>query len=362
MAKDTYHGLKDTIWPLPPHTRAKHEILRKYLEAYFAILGRGGFPRVAFIDGFAGPGIYKGGEPGSPIVALKAAMNNKARLTGTGLQFRFSEKDPARFASLQEQVSALGPLPENFDVKLFGKPFSDVVGGMLDALEAKRQSLPPALVMLDPFGWADMPMSLVCRLANHPKTEFLITLMTSEIQQHARDHVEESLDTFFGREGWRSANQRELLDLYRVALQQDAGLTFVRSFAMRDKHDAIDYFLVFGTRNTKGLFEMKRAMWSLDASGDFRFSDATNPDQLVLFGKEPDFEPLIAQLRDELAGRRISVEELEKYVDEETAFLHTHVRGAVLKPGEEGGWISVERDGARAGSFPRERTMIEFPG
>ena len=63
---------KDTIWPIEPHTCAKHQILRKYLDAWLPILGTYN-KRIVYIDGFAGPGEYKGGEPGSPIIALEAA-------------------------------------------------------------------------------------------------------------------------------------------------------------------------------------------------------------------------------------------------------------------------------------------------
>jgi three-Cys-motif partner protein len=60
---------KDIVWPLEPHTKGKHEVLRHYLEAWFPILGftQG---RIVFIDGFAGPGEYAGGEKGSPLIAL----------------------------------------------------------------------------------------------------------------------------------------------------------------------------------------------------------------------------------------------------------------------------------------------------
>ena len=61
---------KTTVWPLEPHTKAKHEILRRYLGAWFPILTSGGWNRrVIFLDGFAGPGRYSACEPGSPIIA-----------------------------------------------------------------------------------------------------------------------------------------------------------------------------------------------------------------------------------------------------------------------------------------------------
>src|SRR5215475_1669133 len=63
---------KDTIWPIEPHTSAKHQILRNYLDAWLPILGKYN-RRIVYIDGFSGPGEYAGGEPGSPIIALEAA-------------------------------------------------------------------------------------------------------------------------------------------------------------------------------------------------------------------------------------------------------------------------------------------------
>ena len=72
---------RQTIWPLEPHTRAKHEILKRYLQAWMVILSQGQFPEILYIDGFAGPGEYSGGEAGSPIIALDTALGFKTPLT-----------------------------------------------------------------------------------------------------------------------------------------------------------------------------------------------------------------------------------------------------------------------------------------
>jgi three-Cys-motif partner protein len=69
MAKPT-----ETLWEIEPHTKAKHEILRRYLGAWFPILGSK-IPKIVYIDGFCGPGRYKGGEEGSPIIAIRTRWN-----------------------------------------------------------------------------------------------------------------------------------------------------------------------------------------------------------------------------------------------------------------------------------------------
>jgi three-Cys-motif partner protein len=62
-----------TVWPAEPHTLVKHKILRRYVQAWFPILtqqaqnlrrqyGNLDSREILFIDGFAGPGEYEGGE------------------------------------------------------------------------------------------------------------------------------------------------------------------------------------------------------------------------------------------------------------------------------------------------------------
>jgi hypothetical protein len=35
--------------------------------------------RLVLVDGFAGPGVYEGGEPGSPILMLRAFLDHAYR-------------------------------------------------------------------------------------------------------------------------------------------------------------------------------------------------------------------------------------------------------------------------------------------
>ena len=59
---------RETIWELKPHSLGKHLVLKEYLKAWLPILGQTQ-GRILFLDGFAGPGEYKGGEQGSPVIA-----------------------------------------------------------------------------------------------------------------------------------------------------------------------------------------------------------------------------------------------------------------------------------------------------
>lgn len=101
-----------TVWELEPHTKAKDELLRRYLGAWFAILANGGRNRrVVFLDGFAGPGIYEKGEPGSPIIAIDTFVSHKvfSDLDHTEFVFILIEPDEARCASLEAELASYDP-------------------------------------------------------------------------------------------------------------------------------------------------------------------------------------------------------------------------------------------------------------
>src|SRR6185295_1838507 len=92
-----------TTWPADPHTLAKHKILEGYLHAWMPILAtlkKGAL----FIDGFAGPGEYEGGQEGSPVIALKAALKNAPHFKNI-VHFLFVENRPDRFEHLNEVLS-----------------------------------------------------------------------------------------------------------------------------------------------------------------------------------------------------------------------------------------------------------------
>src|SRR5688572_18089678 len=97
---------KTTTWRLEPHTRAKHEILRRYLQAWTPILSKSGSPRILYIDGFAGPGRYAGGEDGSPVIALQAALRHRERIHSE-ICFLFIEEDRERAAMLEQIVAEI---------------------------------------------------------------------------------------------------------------------------------------------------------------------------------------------------------------------------------------------------------------
>jgi three-Cys-motif partner protein len=94
-SQETYRMSNSPVWAIEPHTIAKHEILKLYLDRWFPILGKYN-SKITYIDGFAGPGLYAGGEKGSPIIAIESAMKHIKNMTispSVKLNFYFVERD-----------------------------------------------------------------------------------------------------------------------------------------------------------------------------------------------------------------------------------------------------------------------------
>ena len=332
---DSQRGMtapKTTVWELEPHTRAKHAILRRYLQAWTPILSMGGFPQIAYIDGFAGPGRYSKGEDGSPVIALRIAVEQTAQ--NTTVMFLFVELKQERADVLQTAVDSIDR-PAKFRVKVAGgQSFDEAFEEFLTYFTDRNRPLPPTFAFIDPFGWKGVPFSIVQKIMSYQSCEVLVTFMYEEINRFlSQDQQKENFDAFFGTSDWRNCltiagtarRNRFLHDLYIRQLREAASVTFVRSFEMRNEHDVTDYFLFYGTNSIKGMQKMKEAMWKVDTAGEFSFSDATDPNQMVLFG-EPATGILEKQIVERFRGQETTVGAVEEFVLAETAFRETHYK------------------------------------
>lgn len=359
----------ETVWQIDPHTQSKHVILRRYWEAWLPIMTKYN-QRVLYIDGFAGPGRYAGGEHGSPLLALITARDHRAR-PETEVVFTFIEKDKKRFDHLVQTIEQINPtLPPNFKVHCIHGVFDDQMADALDRLEERRAILAPSLVFIDPFGFSHTPFHTVQRIMQNPKCEILVTFMYEEINRFLAhpDHAD-TYDLLFGTDAWREVleiedsdeRRRMIHDIYRDQLRE-AGIEHLRSFEMLNRGNRTDYFLFFGTHSLRGLEKMKEAMWKVDPAGTFQFSDYTDANRTIkLFPDQPDFEGLKRMLLTRFQETDFSIEELTDFVLAETPFLGTHFKMQILKPMELAGELSVVRakERRRRGTFP-EGTVLRF--
>lgn len=330
----------DTLWKIEPHTQVKHEILRRYLGAWFAILG----PKnssIMYLDGFCGPGRYSGGEDGSPIIALKEAIKQEARLKNTKVVFFFIDQDIQRIEHLQQEVSLLN-VPSNFTVIIQAGEFEQVLDQIFQNARQKRTKLVPIFAFIDPFGFKGVPFELIQQLLSNPHSEVFVNVMIDFINrfiEHPDPQTQQHIIDLFGTTQavdviQKASNRFEALRrLYLAQLQRYA--KFVRYFEMRNDRDRVLYYLFFATKHRLGHVKIKEVFWAVDRSSGFKFSDTTNPSQFVLFHLDPS-KDLAQMIVERFQSQTVGVEEVQVFVENKTPYIASHMRNALNYLEEEG--------------------------
>lgn len=351
---------KDILWPLKRHTLAKHQILRWYLDAWLPILGAGRWARddLVLIDGFAGPGRYRTGEKGSPLIMLDAYLEHSAQLDARCHLF-FIEEHTGRAEHLRNEVAKY-TLPSSVTVDVITGSFEVEFPQLIDRLVAEFAQLPPTFAFIDPFGAGQIRVALSTPLLAVPRCELLVYVPVAHLARFV-DHpdLEGTLNSVYGSEAWRAATKTPVLeertkilhDLFLAEVERHADL--VRSFEITPDVGHNTYYLFFGTNSERGLQRMKDAMWRVDPHGGTRFRDTTTVDHPVLFEQDPDFGRLLEMLRDHFGTRWFTIEQAETFTLRETPFRDNgHLKRPTLKPAEKSGELEVERPkGKPAGSF-----------
>jgi three-Cys-motif partner protein len=333
---------KSTTWEIEPHTRAKHQLIRKYLAGWMPALMQGGHGRVLFIDSFSGPGEYIGGEDGSPIIALKAYLEHQARERMRGeIVYIFTDERQDRIEYLMNvAVPRLGPLPANVRIEADASKFDESMTDLLAGLAEHNHKMAPAFAFLDPFGFSDTPMSLIARILEHPHSEVMVTVMLEPVNRFLttpNESVAVHFDALFGDLAWRELTDvpdrlNALGEFYAEQLRKSA--LYVWSFRMLDEANRPIYDLFFGTKHLEGLKKMKRAMWSVDPVSGARFSDR-HERGLTLFEPQLDTAPLRRGLAKEFGGQTVSYANLEQWVLLKTPYHDGHIKRRTLQPMED---------------------------
>ena len=360
---------RTTTWALNEHTEGKHRVLKNYMQAWLPIMTSFN-GRILFIDAFAGPGKYSGGEDGSPLIALRALTEHVAldRMKSE-IVYLFIEKDSDRAQHLENTLEQFkSSIPVNCTYEVINSTFDDTLTEVLDSVEEQNTQLAPSFVMIDPFGVSGTPMSIISRILDNPRSEIYVSFMYREINRF-KDHpnFESHLDKLFGCSEWSKGidifdnNERKdfLFDLYKRQLRNN-GAEYVLHFELYEGNQLV-YAIFFGTQSLEGCDKMKQAIWKVAPFGDYRFRGGKNL-QLTLGEGIVDFSFLKEALNAEFGDSGwINIEEVVNFVKSDRVDFHSgQLKTKTLKPMENEKKVEV-KIGTRKkkGTFPAG-TILRF--
>ena len=354
-----------TVWEAEPHTLAKHGILKTYLEAWAAILSKSRFgSELLFVDGFAGPGRYMGGELGSPFVALNSILAHSLPLQ-KGVRLCFIELDTDRHRHLAEclvqQNARIAASPRVIaEVPILGDCRTEI-RRLIAQRKRDKKSVGPALFFLDQFGYSQVPMSLIRAIMKERQCEVFSYLNGQRMNSYLGDKNKwESITNAYGDESWKpaldmsgQARQEFLIGAYKDAIRNNAGTEYTWTFAMFNSSGQLIHWLVFATNHWNGLHEMKKAMWKADSTGQYRFSDRVEGVGQQSFLSTLDSDQLAVCLLEDLAGQTLEESEVRDFVLTQTPFFNFKSQVNKLRTAD----LALPR---RAGLWPV--TFVGQPG
>jgi three-Cys-motif partner protein len=313
-----------------------------------------------YIDGFAGPGRYLGNEPGSPLVALEAARAHAERKPDARFEFLFVERDPDRAANLEQEIAQLS-LPPNMRPRVIQSEFEATLTKVLDELDRARLPNAPIFALVDPFGIDGFPFDLLARLLGRPRTEILITFMTSYVKRFAEQWPDKLPGLLGSREGTAEVlalrDPAERVDRIRLVYASSLHKVaqFVRYFTMQDRAGRTIYDLFFAGNHPLGHVKMKEAMRAVGRGGEYRFADGIGADQRDLFGDEVPRD-LARILGAQFAGHDVESELAKTHMENETGYISKDFTAA-MRLLERGGvpGFQVEVAPTLPGGRPRKK-------
>ena len=345
---------------------AKHQLLSKYLDGWFPILGSWS-GRVLYVDCHAGRGRHRTGHEGSPILAIRRLLQHRHRpriLASTEVLFVLFEIDRENYEALHAEVQALGPLPDGISVYIEREDYEPALRQIFRDLRERNQQLAPTFAFLDPYGFT-LSMDLLNTLLSFPKSELLINFMYRyvDMAMHSPSQAD-NLDSLFGCREWRGLvsiknyGERANQTIALFSRQLQAG--FVTHMQMRASNGALKYVLLHATNHRRGRELIKEAMWPVTPDGSFTAFERHDPNQLVLIEPDPDLRPLKDRLWRHFWGRQVRMNDIYDWLLGEL-YLKKHVH-QILRHYRKRAFVEFTDYSGRFGfgknplvSFPSER-------
>ena len=279
----------------------KHELIRNYLNSWLPKLGSWS-GRILYLDTHAGRGKHLTGDLGSPLVALKTILNHSYRETLFGkceIVLSFIEIDKQNVEALKKEIEAFGELPKQVKIEVICDECYDACSGLVKKLKEKNQSLAPAFIFVDPYGFK-VPFAVLRDLMSFESVELFVNVIWRELsmaiaQGAKKPGMAEALDYVFDGDSWRGLVGLEFdrqadqcINLLR-GLIGSKWVTYVRMLGHNYK---TRYMLMHLTNHNTGRDVMKDCIWKVCPDGGYYARQTDDPRQELLIQPEPDLKPL----------------------------------------------------------------------
>ncbi len=351
------------------HSAVKTTIVTKYFRAWARIM----LPRslrIAYVDLFCGPGVYKDGSPSTPIQVLDWIQGDAAAASKT-VTF-FNDVDPNYTSVLEEQIRLRG-----YDA-LSHRPIVTTLDA-LDALAAASKAVHdmPALYFVDPWGYKGVSLGLLARTLCDWGCECVLFFNYNRVNPGLENElVTEHMEALFGHDravrlGQQlpgldpSEREATIIEGISEALLE-AGAAYVLPFRFVEAGGArTSHHLVFMTKHELGYRIMKNVMASASSGVEqgvplLEYSPATIR-QPFLFEYARPLDELGELLVHEFAGESLTVEQVFKAHNVGRRYILKNYKTALAQLESEGRITADPPATSRRKGTMGDNVVVSFP-
>jgi three-Cys-motif partner protein len=274
---------KSTRETLHDHSIAKVELYGLYLSIYLNILDRANFVREIIVaDLFAGEGIYKNGEKGSPVIAFEAIQEH-LNTSKNSKRILFLINDPeksiieptkTKVERIEEYINNNRVHP-NLNIRYSKNKFDELVPELLSIIKSMHSN-DRALLFIDPWGYKEIRPEDLKQLVANEKVEILLFLPISFMYRFSKTAIEmgftgsEPLEEFlielFGRNLetiFEIKTTEMFINTIELKFKEYLKIPYVDEFILTTTDGNI-YCLYFFSFNKIGFQKMIESKWRLD--------------------------------------------------------------------------------------------------
>jgi three-Cys-motif partner protein len=308
-------------------SKLKMEIVIEYFNAWSRIMlavakrnRRESEHKIAYIDLFAGQGLFEDGMPSTPLKVLQIATEDSA--VGSHLVTLFNDKDKK---AIQKLGTEIGKIRGINSLKYPPKLLSGEVGD-IHAQTFEKMKLVPTLLFLDPWGYRGVSLHLIWSVLKDWGCDCIFFFNYNRVQAALFNNtVRQRVDALFGKQradGLRgllksiskTERESEIMRELVSAIKENGGRFVSKLRFLKSGGRGTSHYLVFVSKDFKGLEKMRpilarRSTSVTNGVPSFVFDPSARRDQIPIVLGDP-LETLAKTLLVDFKGQEISADEM----------------------------------------------------
>jgi three-Cys-motif partner protein len=296
------HSKKNVKNNVLPHSQAKLDLYRNYLEHYLRILSLAPFcSRINLYDIFCGVGLYDDGNLGSPLIA-KECIKDVHSLLDTlkrpikPIVLSVNDKEP-------EKIENVRLLLERESLRNCSyRFFNEEADSMLDKVAKEVNSLSTSernLIFIDPYGYSQIDKEKIHTILKNECSEVILFLPVMQMyrftgtaltytERTCYENLRKFIFSFFHPE--HKIHTDGIQDIFEYIQEIKAALSFDGKFYTSshyiEREKGNYYALFFISSNIYGLEKMLEAKWKMDPVKGKGFDQKNTKSQTSMFQNE----------------------------------------------------------------------------